>query len=194
MSRSQVETKHYFITRFGCVTTFHVLWCIALFHVAWECDCVVQNFCWGWGSYLQRGRNSNEGCFSRIQCGMFSCTFCYLPTGPPPSFSPPPPPSLEPAVVTYSPPHLLPQPHLGNMEPAVYPDCWVQEFRLRLRVVQPYYVVMLFTISQGIPTMVALCGESEENWLHTDCTHLYICTEIYQLYSIDTGSQGFREF
>ena len=72
---SQVESKHYFITHCGCVTTFHVLWYIVLFHVAWECDCVVQNFCWGWGSYLQRDRNSNECCFSKVHCGMFSCTF-----------------------------------------------------------------------------------------------------------------------
>ena len=54
----------------------------------------------------------------------FSCTFmaaCYLPTGAPPSSSTisshpsPPPPSLEPAVVTSSLPHLLPQAHSGNI-------------------------------------------------------------------------------
>ena len=108
---------------------------------------------------------------------------------------------------------------------------------------------MLFTISQCVPTVVALCGGSdigvgtggggpggpgppnftletllkfihvvqiaaitvyitfgppkmellptpmsEVHWLHTDCTHLYICTEIYQLYSTDTCCQDFREF
>ena len=63
----------------------------------------------------QRDRKSNECCFSSVHCGMFSCTVCYLLTGPPPSFSSPPPPSLETAIVTSSPPHLLPQPHSGNM-------------------------------------------------------------------------------
>ena len=69
------------------------------------------------------GRNTNECCFSRVHCGMFSCTVCYLPTGPPPFFSFPPPPSLEPAAVTSFPPHLLPQPYSGNMEPAFRVGC-----------------------------------------------------------------------
>ena len=55
-------------------------------------------------------------------------------------------------------------------------------------------MVMLFTISQCISTVVALCGGSKVQWLHTDCTHLYICTEIDQLYSTDTCREGFREF
>ena len=58
-----------------------------------------------------------------IVASKFSCTFMNiscLPAGPPSPSStiynhPSPPPSLEPAVVTYSPPYLLPQQHSGNM-------------------------------------------------------------------------------
>ena len=51
-----------------------------------------------------------------LKCPLWYVQLHYLlsPTSPPPSFSRPPPP-LETAVVTSSPPHLLPQPHSGNM-------------------------------------------------------------------------------
>ena len=74
------------------------------------------------GIILAEGQK-HKCCFSRVHCGMFSCTVCYLPTGPPPFFSFPPPPSLEPAAVTSFPPHLLPQPYSGNMEPAFRVGC-----------------------------------------------------------------------
>ena len=52
---------------------------------------------------------------STVVCSALHIYNCYLPTGPlPPSSTPLPPPSLVPAVVT-SPPHLLSQPHSGNM-------------------------------------------------------------------------------
>ena len=64
MSRSQVEIKHYFITHFGYVTTFHVLWCIVLFHVAWECDCVVQTSVEG-GAHTCRGTETQMSVVSQ---------------------------------------------------------------------------------------------------------------------------------
>ena len=49
---------------------------------------------------------------------------CLLsPNRPTSFFSFPPPPSLEPAAVTSFPPHLLPQPYSGNMEPAFRVGC-----------------------------------------------------------------------
>ena len=116
MSRSQVER---FVTH-GCVTTFHVLWCIALFHM-WKCNYEVQNFCWG-RDHTCRGTET-QMLFLKSPLWYVQLHCLLSPNRPTSFFSFPPPPSLEPAAVTSFPPHLLPQPYSGNMEPAFRVGC-----------------------------------------------------------------------
>ena len=74
------------------------------------------NMWWCSDKSTWKGRNTNECCLLWVHI-----YDCHLPTGPSPPSSTifnqpsPPRPSLEPAAVTYSPPHLLPKAHSGNM-------------------------------------------------------------------------------